>query len=141
MYAATDIANDSVDIVVGGRRPIDGDERAVAQDPDRGRDHGVAMDLELEARAEALDRDDRARVRAFAAQHAVITCAPAQKSLDAPDHDFLQRGDERRMLHQHDANHPRKRQRPLPIARRREHIVDEMRGDGDSSPSVRWFAP
>ena len=44
------------------------------------------------------------------------------------------------MLHQHDANRPRKRQRPLAIMRNGEAVIDEMRSDIDPAPSVRWFA-
>jgi hypothetical protein len=69
----------------------------------------------------------------------VIACESAQESLDATDHDFLQRGDEPGMLHQHDANRPWKRQRPLPIARARHHIVNKMRGDiGHATTRARW---
>jgi hypothetical protein len=79
-----------------------------------------------ESRTEALDRNNGTGVRAFAASHAVIACVSSQESLDATNHDCLQRGDERWMLYQHDANRPRRSQRPLPISRDRQHVVDEM---------------
>jgi hypothetical protein len=52
--AAANIANDNVDIVVSGRRYIDGDECAVAQDPDGINNHG----MEMKRRAASTARSD-----------------------------------------------------------------------------------
>ena len=117
------------DIVVRGWRQIARDQRAIAQDPDSIRNHCVAMNMQVQAGAETLHGDDRARVNFLAARQALRACASTQGALDASNHDFLQRGNQRWMLHQHDANGPGERQRPLAITRNGQHIVDQMSRD------------
>jgi hypothetical protein len=47
---------------------FDNDERAVALNPDGVGDDGVEMNMQIQTRAEALDRNHGASVRAFAAR-------------------------------------------------------------------------
>jgi hypothetical protein len=50
--------------------------------------------MQIETRAEALNRDDGAGVSGHAVRKSVVTWVSAQEPLDATDHDFLQRGDQ-----------------------------------------------